>query len=370
MTKKTQPTRPLFSFYPVLKGVLPHSAMGELPTPVQHAPLIDSLLPLQHLYIKRDDFIQASTTEAALFARQSLRKLEFLLGEVTQTLHSCGVVGSDDKHAVATARYARKLGLDPTTLLESQQPTASFHGMQEQYNMARAAVCSPQTQQEQRSSHGSLDLSDARAAIGLVNAAFELKEQIEAGFLPEPDRVYVPCVSGVTLAGLVLGFRIAGLSTTVVGVRVAEDKNHYVSKKRVQTLIQQTNRVLHNYDVSFPLYDSTLDDIVIRDVHTTKVDDNSVRMLMKTRMGIDVDTHCAAQVISRLVLDAHNNELLGKNVLLWHTASADEFEDRTGGQAYHELPEWCLDYVSDEDDDEAEDSEVDMKDFSLVSKGR
>ena len=50
----------------------------------------------------------------------------------------------------------------------------------------------------------------------------ELKEQIDKGEIPAPAVVFCPLGSGGTLAGLSLGFALAGLQTRAVGVRVSE----------------------------------------------------------------------------------------------------------------------------------------------------
>src|SRR5690606_30686181 len=64
--------------------------------------------------------------------------------------------------------------------------------------------------------------SSALGDVGFVSAAFELAEQVEAGVLPAPREIYVPLGSGGTLAGLLLGTRLAGLDTRLVGVLVTD----------------------------------------------------------------------------------------------------------------------------------------------------
>jgi D-cysteine desulfhydrase len=58
------------------------------------------------------------------------------------------------------------------------------------------------------------------ALLGHVNAALELADQIERGECERPESVVVPLGTGSTAAGLALGFRIAGVRTKVVAVRV------------------------------------------------------------------------------------------------------------------------------------------------------
>jgi D-cysteine desulfhydrase len=62
--------------------------------------------------------------------------------------------------------------------------------------------------------------SNAFGALGYVETALELAAQVAADELPEPASIVVPIGSGGTAAGLVLGLRLAGLRSRVVGVIV------------------------------------------------------------------------------------------------------------------------------------------------------
>jgi D-cysteine desulfhydrase len=62
--------------------------------------------------------------------------------------------------------------------------------------------------------------SSPLGVLGYVEAAFEIAAQVAAGAMPEPDTVVVPVGSCGTMAGLVLGMRLAGLRTKAVGVRI------------------------------------------------------------------------------------------------------------------------------------------------------
>lgn len=62
--------------------------------------------------------------------------------------------------------------------------------------------------------------SNPFGTLGYVETALEIAEQVAAGDLPEPGTVVVPVGSGGTVAGLALGFRIAGLGTRVYGAIV------------------------------------------------------------------------------------------------------------------------------------------------------
>lgn len=62
--------------------------------------------------------------------------------------------------------------------------------------------------------------SNSVGTLGYVETALEIAGQVAEGLLPAPATVVVPVGSGGTVAGLALGFRIAGLDTRVLGVVV------------------------------------------------------------------------------------------------------------------------------------------------------
>jgi ABC-type lipoprotein release transport system permease subunit len=57
-------------------------------------------------------------------------------------------------------------------------------------------------------------------AIGYVEAAFELQEQIAAGALPAPEWIFVPMGSGGTAVGLVLGAKLARSLNASIGSEI------------------------------------------------------------------------------------------------------------------------------------------------------
>ena len=99
--------------------------------------------------------------------------------------------------------------------------------------------------------------------IGFVNAAFELKEQIECGIMLEPDYIYVATGSCGTLTGLILGVRAAGLKTKVIGIAVEPDELVNTFAKNTTKLLRETNELLHAKDDSFALFDWHEEDVQV-----------------------------------------------------------------------------------------------------------
>jgi len=104
--------------------------------------------------------------------------------------------------------------------------------------------------------------SSPLGAVGYVNAALELKEQIMRGEIPEPDYIYVASGSMGTTAGLMLGLRAMNSKTRVVSVRVNSES--FVNVKEMVKLIIRTNSLLSSLDPSFPRLEFFECDIDIR----------------------------------------------------------------------------------------------------------
>ena len=101
-------SRALFERYPRLRKKLPHAVLAELPTPVARLEKLGAKLGASRLYVKRDDLT------ARPYGGNKIRKLEFILGQAlgerARSVMTFGVDGSN--HVVATALYARKMGLE------------------------------------------------------------------------------------------------------------------------------------------------------------------------------------------------------------------------------------------------------------------
>ncbi|MDX2051357.1 MAG: pyridoxal-phosphate dependent enzyme [Polyangiaceae bacterium] len=168
------------------------------------------------------------------FGGNKVRKLEPILERAVakgaRRLVTLGAAGSHQ--AVATALFAKKLGLEAACAL-CPQPW-SPHA----FNMLRAAVALGI--EVHPVEHGwqlpvatakllrrkdyliPLGSTNVPGTRGYVAAAFELKAQIDAGELPEPDVIVVALGSGGTTAGLLAGLASAQVSSVVLGVTIAQ----------------------------------------------------------------------------------------------------------------------------------------------------
>lgn len=246
-------SRALFDRFPETRA-LPFVALGDLPTAVEPAPALSRAAAGPEVWIKRDD------RSGALYGGNKVRKLEFLLGEAqargAKRVWTMGAIGSH--HCLATARYARHLGLG-ALIHHTPQPTTE--------NVRRNCLATAATGAElhlvttwalplalasgnvriRRDEGGPTHFipiggSSPTGALGYVNAALEIDAQIARGELPEVDEIYVPVGTAGTLAGLVVGFRAAGRRVRVVGVRVVD--RVIVNRVHIDHLIRRTARLL------------------------------------------------------------------------------------------------------------------------------
>ena len=215
----------LFQKYPQLKERIPWLSLGDFPTPVGQLESLGGALGFDSLWIKQDG------------GSNKVRKLEYLLADAKRkgcrTLFTVGPTGSN--HVRATAVYGKSAGFEVHCLLFDQPHTDYLEG---NFN----AISANTVRIKQVAHWGPVVLgyeylkqccfnsgyryllapggSSPLGCLGYVNAAFELKAQIEAGMLPEPKLIFVALGTCGTMAGLVVGTRLAGLQSRIIGVRV------------------------------------------------------------------------------------------------------------------------------------------------------
>lgn len=214
---------PLYRRFPALRAI-PRALICTLPTPVERLSGMGTMG--DRLWIKRDDL------SAPVCGGNKARTLEFLLGSVAagDTVLTLGGAGST--HVLATAVHAGALGARTRALRwrHDMNPTATRVSERLVQRCASAPVYHSSVSAVLRSQLARLrgaayyvpaGGSSALGVLAHVNAALELAEQLRSGLMPTPAHVVLPLGSGGTTAGLALGFAIAGLDITVVGVQVA-----------------------------------------------------------------------------------------------------------------------------------------------------
>lgn len=226
------PHWPLFDVYPSLAEQLQPLPLCTLPSPVEALTAIGP-----QAWVKRDDVIHPQ------YGGNKMRKLEFVASELLRRgiRHVYSIGGTGTNFGVATALVLRELGIELTLFLFRQPPSAYVEHNQQlmrQYgarlhhfdSLGAAALAwglHPR-RLDPRCYFLAAGGSSPVATFGYINAAFELREQIERGTCPPPTQIIVPVGSSGTLAGLTLGCSLAGMATQVIGVRVSPEKLGFI----------------------------------------------------------------------------------------------------------------------------------------------
>lgn len=252
-------TRPLFDVYPQLSDALPWLQLAELPTPVEHLSAIGA-----NAWIKRDDLSHA------VYGGNKLRKLEFILADALARgkdhVITFGATGTN--HGVATAMLCQQLGIRCSVLLFDQPASNTVRdnlarmrnfGAELKFCGSLANTVRHYYFHPKRLSRKHYFLfaggSNVAGTMGFINAAVELKQQIDAGQCPPPSQIFVPVGSSATLAGLTIGATLAGLETDIVGIRVAPSHLGVIpscTPATVNQLMKQTCSKLSQFGLSLP----------------------------------------------------------------------------------------------------------------------
>lgn len=345
----------LFRACPGLRETLPHVSLATLPTPVEAMPRLGEAVGAPRLYVKRDDL------SAEAYGGNKVRKLEFLLGralsEGRRTVITFEAAGSN--HALATAIYARQLGLDSVSMLVPQ-PNARYvaanllrshaagAALAYRGGIPRLAAAALAECARRRLRDGRWPLligpggSDPPGIAGFVDAAFELREQVEAGLLPEPAHVYAASGTMGTVVGLVLGLAAAGLRARVIAVRVTDAR--FTSMRRAKRLYVRTNRLLHAACPAFPLVPFPEDQLVFRHeffgeeyARFTEAGMAAVRLAEETE-GLHLEGTYTGKTLAALIADARAGHLREAPALFWNTYNSRPAA-QSGADDYHALPE-------------------------------
>lgn len=355
--------RPLFKMYPDLAQNVPHICLGSLPTPIQKLDNLGACFGINNLYIKRDDLTGACQDGEYCYGGNKVRKLEFLLAEAlahnAKSVMTFGCAGSN--HAVATSVYANRLGLDCICLLKPQAHSHAVrsnllmhqsHNAELHYypNNATRKVGALCAWLDHAHTYGDFPYviptggSNALGTLGFVNAAFELKEQIRQGLMPEPDLMYVPCGSCATTVGLMLGCKLAGLHTVIVPVAVEPEEAKDEFKTNIMSLYQATNALLHEKDPSIPLMPLSEDEFTVNlnfcgtDYAVFSPEGMQARTLLKRHEDILLDGTYTAKAFAAMLDDIKHGRTGNKVVLFWDTYCGLDFSQTTKRVSYSDLP--------------------------------
>lgn len=335
-TGRTQPAvNSLAEHFPELGRRLARRPIAQSPTPLEPLLRLGKAIGAPHLLAKRDDL------SGEPYGGNKVRKLEYLLGDALaqgcDSVLTFGAAGSN--HALATAIYAIQAGLGCDAVLTRQVRTAYVAGTLRWHALIgtriHAATGLEGTRalaDRIRSEHpgGPARMyeipwggSSLLGTTGFVAAGLEFAAQFRAAGFQRPARIYLPCGTMGSAAGLALGLGAAGLPATVVSVKVVP--HDAVSDQAIHRLMESTNRELHGRDPGFPLLPAASSCIEFRTgylgggyAHASPEAEAAAGLALDLE-GLTADTTYSAKALACLLEDARSGRLADCVPVFWQT---------------------------------------------------
>lgn len=354
----------LFDAFPGLQANLPHVTICDLPTPIIELEQFEAFVGHKNVFMKADSLtgarVQLCDGSFHLYGGNKPRKLEFLFADAiaknATTIITYGCAGSN--HALATAVYARELGFEHCVLMLKDQPNSPVvrHNLLLDWYSGAELRFFPNNQVRSAASAALMNNvpgcyliptggSNEIGAIGFVNAAFELREQIDQGLLQEPDVIYIPVGSCGTTAGLLLGLQVAGLKSKLIAVGVEPEEVENEFHDTTRALFIKCNALLKSLDSSFPIIEFPEERLTINKkftgvqygLFTPKVVE--VIKLINHLEGIRVEGTYSAKPIAAIMDDVANG-VIGQDdvVLYWNTYCGIDYSGFTYAVNYKDMP--------------------------------
>lgn len=350
---KENKTNALFRAYPSLENRVAWLSFGDFPTPIMQLHSLGQQLGNNNIFIKRDDLTGTYDKATGLrsFGGNKIRKLEFLLADAqvhgATTVITFGCAGSN--HVAATATYAKKFNMSCIALLKPQ-PAARGVFNNILWDQVQNALLRCYPNDELRNA-GLIDEflrvkqvtgifpyviptggSSPIGILGFVNAAFELKEQIDQGLMPEPDYIYVAAGSFGTTAGLLVGLHAAHMKTKIIPVFVKPEIVQGEAALAIARLATATNELICSIEPTFPAKTWFIDEISIElnfagkgygEFTQEAVD--AIKLLKQTEQ-ICLDGTYSGKAFAAMLSHLRENKI-SKNavILFWNTYTCQDF---------------------------------------------
>ncbi len=221
---------------------------AHLPTPIEALPRLSDALTGPRLLIKRDD------QTGLAFGGNKTRKLEFLVAEArdqgAKTLISGGA--SQSNHCRQTAAAAARFGFKCILVLTGEQPKRPSANLLLDELFGAEIVHVPERKDRDEILQETFDRAAKQGmkpylvpyggsnATGALGYAFAMKELIEQNL--HADWVVFATSSGGTHAGLLLGQRVFGYKSKLLGISIDESEEWL--KEHVSELASLTSEKL------------------------------------------------------------------------------------------------------------------------------
>jgi 1-aminocyclopropane-1-carboxylate deaminase/D-cysteine desulfhydrase-like pyridoxal-dependent ACC family enzyme len=318
----------LFRARPELKDRIAWTSLCPRSTPVSRLSRFGRRYAHERLFIKREDATDGT------YGGNKVRNLEFVLGEAMargkRRILTIAPLGSN--FVAALAAQTERLGLTAEVQnferarneqIDRHSRFSRAHGVRSTLHQGvlgpvRAAGASLRSFLAEEAFWCAPGGSSVLGALGHVNAALELAEQIRDGELPEPDVLFVGAGTCGTAAGLTAGLRLAGLSTKIVAIRCVDSV--VCNRSRIAGL---ANRVLARLGSSLSVRAGEITLVAPREKSRYAEPLAEAHALIESfhgDEGIWLDTTYTTKVVQAMAEQLRF--LRDKTILYWHTFSA------------------------------------------------
>ncbi|MHA1611834.1 MAG: 1-aminocyclopropane-1-carboxylate deaminase/D-cysteine desulfhydrase [Promethearchaeota archaeon] len=342
----------LYRRYPKLEKI-PRVSIIKFPTPVEKLDKLNERLGGMNIWIKRDDL----TTPK--YGGNKPRKFEFAFSHVLKKkktrILTVGGIGTN--HGLACAILSPEFGLEtsifminqPLTNLVRKNLLCDYYFRAKLYYTKDTIGTAMKLLSKLFSNRSSYYLcagaSSPIGTVGFVNAGLELADQIKAGELPEPDKIFVSLGSMGMAVGLAIGIGLAGLKTTIMGIAVSGKK--YNNNKKILKLAKQTISILRKVDSSIlDISKEILDRLVVDRSYFggeygrwTSEGIEALKEFKKEEIGCQLEPVYTAKAFAALIAYCKKNpEAKTENILYWHSRSSVDLSQIHSQVDYHDLP--------------------------------
>ena len=324
----------LTNAYPTLEKHLDKLVLAKLPTPVGER-VVSLTGSKRRISVKYDNLT------SSFYGGNKLRKLEYLLRRAlarnADRVATFGTAASN--HALATALYAKQLGL-PCTCLTSHQVKTTAAAKTLRLLLANGAeivhyggsyhsrIATMRRHMQGRNAWLiPIGGSSWLGTVGYVNAGLELAAQITALEIPVPDRIYIATGTMGSAGGLALGLALAGQKIEVQAVRVSPEI--IMNRRRLDHLMVKTATMLSRIDASIPANLASRALIEVRheffgDGYAVSNDATDAAVeLASAQLDLDLEPTYTGKAMAALLYDLAQSEHAGKSMLFWNTYNSN-----------------------------------------------
>lgn len=350
---RTEPI--LFELFPKLKDKIPWiPILTNTPTPVERLAKLEKFLKLNEtkIYIKRDDKIHQ------IYGGNKLRKFEFLFANALKKKKKKAIVtygGIGSHHGLATAIICRNFNppIKCDLFLYKQPLTAQVQESLLLFNYFGAKMHLSKTDISTFIKalffwifHCKYDFilpggsplfgrGTSLGTVGFIEATLELKSQIDKGFIPEPDIIFVAGGTTGTAAGLVAGCKLLGLKSKIYCVAVYKD--FLANAKNLARNANKALKFLKKNDNSFPKIKISKDDFKIvkgylgqgygfNTPEAQKAVD-TIFVLEGLEKGFQLETIYTGKTMAAMIDILKKDENKAKIVLFWNTYNSNNLDE-------------------------------------------